>query len=103
MLLPDALLYVGDGHAAMSDGELNGNGLETSMNVTIRVELIPRRQTPSPRVESADRIMALGYAGSVDDSLKVATSNMASWLTADYQLNPSEVAQLLGTGSQIRI
>jgi len=100
---PGALLYVGDGHAAMGDGELNGNGLETSMDVTFRVELIPRRRTPSPRVENADRIMALGYEGSVDDSLKIATSNMANWLTSDYKLNPSEVAQILGTASQIRI
>ena len=101
--VPGALLYVGDGHAAMGDGELNGNGLETSMDVNIRVELIPHRQTPSPRVENADRIMALGYEGSVDDSLKVATSNMANWLTTDYKLNPSEVAQVLGTASQIRV
>jgi len=28
---PGALLYVGDGHAAQGDGELNGNALETSM------------------------------------------------------------------------
>jgi amidase len=27
---PGALLYVGDGHAAQGDGELNGNALETS-------------------------------------------------------------------------
>lgn len=47
--------------------------------------------------------MALGYAGSVDDSLKVATSNMANWLSTDYKLNPSEVAQVLGTASQLRI
>jgi acetamidase/formamidase len=73
------------------------------MDVTFRVEVVSRRQTPSPRVENAGRIMALGYAGSVDDSLKVATSNMAGWLTADYKLNPSEVAQILGTASQIRI
>lgn len=101
--VPGALLYVGDGHAAMGDGELNGNGLETSMDVTVRVEVIPRRQTPSPRVEKDGRLMALGYEGSVDDSLKTATSNMARWLTDDYKLNPSEVAQVLGTASQIRI
>ena len=101
--VPGALLFVGDGHAAMGDGELNGNGLETSMDVTFRVEVISHRQTPSPRVENDGRIMALGYAGSVDDSLKVATSNMANWLSTDYKLNPSEVAQILGTASQIRI
>jgi acetamidase/formamidase len=103
VMVPGALLYVGDGHAVMGDGELNGNGLETSMDVTFRVEIQPRHRTPSPRVENATRIMALGYAGSVDDSLKLATSNMANWLSSDYKLNPSEVAQVLGTASQLRI
>jgi amidase len=101
--VPGALLYVGDGHAAMGDGELNGNGLETSMDVTFRVELVPSKKIPSPRVENEGRIMALGYEGSVDDSLKTATSNMANWLATDYKLTPSEVAQVLGTSSQIRI
>jgi amidase len=27
-----ALLYLGDGHAAQGDGELNGDALETSLN-----------------------------------------------------------------------
>src|SRR5207253_2679910 len=31
--VPGALLYVGDGHALQGDGELNGNALETSMDV----------------------------------------------------------------------
>ncbi len=37
---PGALLYVGDGHAIQGDGELNGNALETSMDVEFSVELI---------------------------------------------------------------
>ena len=39
--VPGALLYVGDGHAAQGDGELNGNALETSM-AHDRMELGPR-------------------------------------------------------------
>jgi amidase len=37
---PGALLYIGDGHALQGDGELNGNALETSMDVTITADLI---------------------------------------------------------------
>jgi amidase len=33
VFVPGALLYVGDGHAAQGDGELNGDALETSMDV----------------------------------------------------------------------
>ena len=36
---PGALLFVGDGHAAQGDGELNGDALETSMDVEFTVDL----------------------------------------------------------------
>ena len=36
---PGALLYLGDGHAAQGDGELNGNALETSMDVEFTVDV----------------------------------------------------------------
>ena len=37
---PGALLYFGDGHAAQGDGELNGNALETSMDVDLTADAI---------------------------------------------------------------
>ena len=37
---PGALLYVGDGHALQGDGELNGNALETSLDVEFSVDVI---------------------------------------------------------------
>src|SRR5206468_6911073 len=40
--VPGALLYVGDGHAIQGDGELNGNALETSMDVEFTVDEIGR-------------------------------------------------------------
>ena len=38
----------------------------------------------------------LGVAGSVADSIQIATSELANWLKRDYRLNDSEVALLLG-------
>ena len=35
---PGAFLYLGDGHAVQGDGELNGNALETSMDIEFTVE-----------------------------------------------------------------
>jgi len=50
--VPGALLYVGDGHALQGDGELNGNALETSMDVEFTVDVIPGKRVPGPRVGS---------------------------------------------------
>lgn len=101
--VPGALLYVGDGHAAQGDGELNGNALETSMDVEFTVDVIPNKSLPAPRIESTTHIMAMGLGGSLDDAFRAATANMARWLTDEYKLNPSEVAQVLGTAAEYKV
>jgi amidase len=101
--VPGALLYVGDAHAAQGDGELNGNALETSMDVEFTVDVFPGRSVRGPRVESATHIMAMGLSGSLDDAMKEATANMAQWLTDEYKLTPSEVAQVLGTSAEFQV
>src|SRR5882724_4934428 len=101
--VPGALLYVGDGHALQGDGELNGNALETSMDVEFTVDVLPGKRISGPRVESITHIMAMGLSGSLDDAFRAATAAMAQWLTDDYKLTPSEVAQVLGTSSEYRV
>jgi acetamidase/formamidase len=100
---PGALLFVGDGHAAQGDGELNGNALETSMEVEFTVTLIQRKRFNAPRVESETQLMAVGLGGSLEDALRGAISGMAQWLEQDYSLTPSEIAQVLGTSVQLNI
>ncbi len=101
--VPGALLYVGDGHAAQGDGELTGNALETSMDVEFTVDVISTKRVPSPRIESATHIIAMGLGGSLDDAFRIATANMADWLTDVYKLTPSEVGQVLGTSAEYKV
>src|SRR5205085_4371644 len=70
---PGALLYLGDGHAIMGDGEITGSGLETSMDVEFTVELV-HGLNMTPRVETPTQLIALGYGGSLDDAFKNATA-----------------------------
>jgi acetamidase/formamidase len=100
---PGALLFVGDGHAAQGDGELNGNALETSMEVEFTVALIHNKRFSAPRVESESQIMTVGLGGSLEDALRSAISGMSQWLEQDYGLTPSEIAQVLGTSVQLSI
>ena len=100
---PGALLYFGDAHAAQGDGELNGNALETSMDVELTVDVLPNKRIGDPRVETATDIITMGLDGSLDDAFKEATSDMASWLEEDYKLTPSEIAQVLGTAAEYHV
>ncbi len=94
---PGALFFLGDGHAAMGDGELTGAALETSLDVEFTVDVIKGSATTYPRLLNSEYLMSMGVAGSIADALQFATSQLADWLKADYGLNDSEVAIVLGT------
>jgi acetamidase/formamidase len=92
-----ALLFVGDGHAVEGDGELNGDALETSMEVEFTVDLVRGKSTQGPRFEDAEYLMASGIAGSLSDALQQATTELARWLERDYKLSANESNVVLGT------
>lgn len=100
---PGALLYVGDGHALQGDGELNGNALETSLDVEISVDLLREKHIAGPRVENAEYLMAMGLAGSLDDAFRQAGSALADWLQQDYKLTGKEAAILMGAVIEYQI
>ena len=91
-----ALLMIGDGHAAQGDGELTGSAMETSMDVEFSVHVIPGASRGVPRIETAEYILSVGVAGSLDQAVKHATSDMARWLESDYGLTSQEAAYVLG-------
>ena len=90
-----ALLTIGDGHAMQADGEITGQGLETSMDVEFSVDLIPNQLLDQPWAESADSIMVSGIGGSLTDAFQNATAGLSNWLRTFYGLNSSEVATVL--------
>jgi acetamidase/formamidase len=100
---PGALLYIGDAHAAMGEGETTEWGLETSMDVEFSVDVIPNKFISTPRVDTGSHIAAVGLAGSIDDAAKMATSGMVQWLEQDYQLTSAESAQVLGSIAEYSI
>ena len=93
---PGGLLMMGDAHAAMGDGELTTGALETSVDVEFTVNVIRGFASAGPRLENADYLMAMGIAGSIPDSIQVATTQLVEWLKRDYKLNDNEVAVFLG-------
>lgn len=100
---PGALLYFGDGHALQGDGELNGNALETSLDVEVSVDVLREKRIGGPRVENADSLMAMGLSGSLDDAFREAGSALATWLQQDYKLTGPETAILLGATIEYQI
>jgi amidase len=98
-----AYLYIGDGHAAQGDGELTGDAMETSMDVTFSVEVQRARFVGIPRAESAEDLMSIGVAGSLDEAMRSATTDMARWLERDFAITANDAAILLGFAAKYDI
>ena len=90
-----ALLGMGDGHALQGDGEITGQGLETSMDVEFTVDLIPGHLMDQPWLENDEYVMAAGVGGSLTEALQRATGGLSNWLRAYYLLDTSEIATVL--------
>lgn len=97
---PGGLLFMGDGHALMADGEPTGTGVETSMDVEFSVDVKKNAHVDGPRLETADYLISVGaqpeFSSSLDRALQMATTDMARWLVNDYELEPWAAHQLIG-------
>lgn len=96
-----ALLFVGDAHALGGDGELNGDALETSMDIEFSVRVIRGASIDGPRFE--DDTWASGIAGSFQQALQQATTELALWIERDYRLPPNESNVVLGAAMEYEI
>jgi len=96
VLVPGALLHLGDGHAMQGDGEIVGTGIETSFNVQFTVGLLKNHPIHWPRGENADYLFTLGNARPMEQALQYATTEMLAWLQSDYDLDVRAASLLLG-------
>jgi amidase len=91
-----AMLYLGDGHAAQADGEIGGVGVEVPMGVVVTVNVLKGRHIGWPRGEDAECIFTVGNARPLEDAVRIATTEMARWLSADYTFSPERLALAFG-------
>lgn len=98
-----ALLYLGDGHAAMGDGEVAGAAIEVPLKARVQVELIKGKKINWPRIENDQAIMTVGAYRPVDDALRIAFTELVGWIHQDYGLSELDAYELLGKVARIRL
>jgi amidase len=101
--VPGALLYVGDGHAAMGDGEIAGTAIEVPLHARFQVTVIKGQKIAWPRFENEDSIMAVGAYRPVDDALRIAFTELVAWIKKDYGLSEMDTYELLTKVGRIRL
>ncbi len=97
------LLYLGDGHAAMGDGEVAGAAIEVPLRARVQVDLIKGHKINWPRFENEQAIMAVGAYRPVDDALRIAFTELVAWIHEDYGLSDLDGYELLGKVAKIHL
>ncbi|HEX9223551.1 MAG TPA: acetamidase/formamidase family protein [Candidatus Acidoferrales bacterium] len=98
-----ALLYMGDGHAAMGDGEVAGTAIEVPLHVRVQVDVLKGKKLNWPRFENGEEIMAVGIYRPVDDALRISFSELVAWMHSDYGLSDLDAYELLSKVARIHL
>jgi amidase len=98
-----AMLFMGDGHAAMGDGEIAGTAIEVPLRSRVQVQVIKGKKIAWPRFENDEYIMALGAYRPLDDALRIAFTELVGWIHTDYGLSEMDAYELLSEVAEIHL
>ena len=101
--VPGGLLYMGDGHAAMGDGEIAGSAIEVPLRARVQVNVIKGRKINWPQFENEDAIMTVGAYRPLDDCLRIAFTELVAWIHEDYGLSELDSYELLSKVAKIHL
>jgi amidase len=101
--VPGGLLYMGDGHAAMGDGEVAGTAIEVPLHARVQVSVIKHQTINWPRFENDNAIMAVGAYRPLDDCLRIAFTELVGWIHQDYGLSELDAYELLSQVGRIHL
>jgi len=98
-----ALLYLGDGHAQMGDGEIAGTAIEVPMHARLQVDVVKGQKIGWPRFENPREIMAVGAYRPLDDALRIAFTELIGWIKSETTLSELDSYQLLSQVGRVHV
>ena len=98
-----ALFFVGDGHAAQGDGEVDITALETSLvgRLTFHVVHAPKFRTPW--AETPTRYVVMGFDDDLAHATRKAVRGGVDWLVAQKGMTREDAYQLLSVAGDVAV
>lgn len=90
------LLFVGDVHGCQGDGEYFGTANESRAEVVLRAFPAEGEPLPAPRVETDERIVALGIGRPLEEAAWAAARHLMDWLVEELGYSPREAYLTVG-------
>jgi acetamidase/formamidase len=101
--VPDALLCLGDGHAAQGDGEVSGTAIECAMTTEVVVDLVTSPPVPGIHAETPAGRITFGFNHDLDEAMGDALAAMLAWMEGLYGLTRTAALALAGPTVDLRI
>jgi amidase len=102
-----ACLALGDAHAGMGDGEVVICGVETTANVTLKLDLItltPKGFTlQRPAVELDDKFITIAHGATLDEAAAKALDDMADLIKYKTEMDDAEIAMLISAVGDLKV
>jgi acetamidase/formamidase len=101
--VPGALFWVGDGHAAQGDGEVDVTAIETSLRG--RLQLVVRKGPPLawPRAETPTHFISMGMDEDLMKAPSLAVQNMVDFLMMSKGLDRQSAYQLTSIAGDVSV
>ena len=101
--VPLGLIYLGDLHALMGDGEVCLNGIEVAGSVHLRIGIEKGLSVRYPMVETSDTWEVVVANWDLDKAIEIACGEIAEFLAHRLDISLEEAAMLTGIACDVQI
>ncbi|HET8578806.1 MAG TPA: acetamidase/formamidase family protein [Methylomirabilota bacterium] len=103
VMVPGALVFFADPHAAISDGIIAGTGVECDAHVRARLLLHKGRHVERPIIEVDDTVQVMGFGETVELATADCARAAVAYVAAVTPLTPQEAYMLLSIVGELRV
>jgi acetamidase/formamidase len=101
--VPEAYLFLGDGHAAQGDGEVGGTAIECGMTSTLTVSLLEPGPVDAVHAVTPTARITFGFDADLNRAMGDALSAMVTWLQSLLSLERAAAQATASVAVDLRI
>ena len=98
-----ALLEIGDGHAAMGNGEVDITAIETSLIGHLQLIVHKGKTQHWPRAETPTHYISMGFDRDLNAATHIAVREMIAWLMEEKHLSRTDAYMLCSVAGDVDI
>ncbi len=103
VLVPGALLSIGDGHAAQGDGEVSGTAIECGMTTELVVDLLYDAPIPGVHAETPAGRITFGFDADLNEAMTLALDAMVGWMQGLFDVDRSTALALASATVDLKV